>query len=83
MKTLQVGRSLVINGCLDMFLVALPFMNMGGVCMAIEEIRRGLEICREEYPKEQAGSILRFLGLERKGYPTDHWAKANSILNRR
>lgn len=83
MNTLSVGHRLVINGCLDMFFVAIPFMNTGGMRMAIEEFCRGLTICREEYPREYARYLLRFLGLERKGYPTGHWAGANSILNRR
>ncbi len=85
MNNHQVGCSMVVNGCFD-FSTAIPFMDMGRALMAIEEIRRGFRICREEHPKECARFLLRFFGLgieERIGYPTGHWAGANSVLNHR
>lgn len=83
MNTFILGASLVVNGFSDLSCTAIPFADGKRACIAIEEIHRGFEIFREEYPKECVRFFLRSLGLERKGYPTSHWARVNSVLNRR
>lgn len=82
MNLFCVGRSLVVNGYIDLFLTAIPFVDMERARVAIEEVRRGLGICRDEYPKECVRFALRSLGFEKRGYPTSNWAGENSILNR-
>lgn len=82
MNMFILGASLVANGFSDLSYTAIPFADRERACTAIKEIRRGFEICRNEYPKECVRFFLRSLGLERKGYPTSHWARVNSVLNR-